>query len=72
MTLKIKQYDKDIQRLTQIDYHETQAMMTIHGIGHAERQDKRKCGDVTEFSALQFGRSVALQVPQAWPGVSFS
>ncbi len=34
MTLKIKQYDKDIQRLTQTEYVETQAMMTIHGIGH--------------------------------------
>ena len=34
MTLKIKQYDKDIQRLTQTDYVETQAMMTIHRVGH--------------------------------------
>src|SRR6201992_2500529 len=34
MTLKIKQYDRDIQRLTQTEYAETQAMMTIHGVGH--------------------------------------
>jgi len=34
MTLKIKQYDRDIQRMTQTEYVETQAMMTIHGVGH--------------------------------------
>ncbi len=34
MTLKIKQYDRDIQRLTQTEYAETQAMMKIHGVGH--------------------------------------
>ena len=33
MTLKIKQYDRDIQRMTQTEYAETQAMMTIHGSG---------------------------------------
>src|SRR6201991_1058425 len=34
MTLKIKQYDREIQRLTQAEYAETQPMMTIHGVGH--------------------------------------
>src|SRR5580692_5229369 len=34
MTLKIKQYDREIQRLTQTENAETQAMMTIHGVGH--------------------------------------
>ena len=34
MTLKIKQYDRDIQRLTQTEYIETQAMMTTHRMGH--------------------------------------
>jgi transposase len=34
MTLKIKQYDRDIQRMTQTEYAETQSMMTIHGVGH--------------------------------------
>jgi transposase len=33
MTLKIKQYDREIQRMTQIEYAETQPMLTIHGIG---------------------------------------
>jgi transposase len=34
MTQKIKQYDRDIQRMTQTEYAETQSMMTIHGVGH--------------------------------------
>ncbi|MFC5861693.1 IS110 family transposase [Acidicapsa dinghuensis] len=34
MTLKIKQYDREIQRMTQTEYTETQSMMTIHGVGH--------------------------------------
>lgn len=34
MTLKIKQYDREIQRMTQTEYSETQPMMTIHGVGH--------------------------------------
>src|SRR6202453_4649190 len=34
MTLKIKQYDREIQRMTQTEYAETQPMMTIHGVGH--------------------------------------
>jgi transposase len=34
MTQKIKQYDRDIQQMTQTEYTETQAMMTIHGVGH--------------------------------------
>ena len=29
MTLKIKQYDREIQRMTQTEYAETQPMMTI-------------------------------------------
>jgi transposase len=34
MTLKIKQYDREIQRMTQIEYAETQPLLTIHGVGH--------------------------------------
>lgn len=34
MTLKINQYDREIQRMTQTEYAETQPMMTIHGVGH--------------------------------------
>jgi transposase len=34
MTLKIKQYDREIQRMTQTEYAETQPMMTIHGVGY--------------------------------------
>lgn len=34
MTLKIKQYDRQIQRMTQTEYAETQPVMTIHGVGH--------------------------------------
>jgi transposase len=34
MTLKIKQYDREIQRMTQTEYAETQPLLTIHGIGH--------------------------------------
>lgn len=34
MTVKIKHYDREIQRMTQAEYVETQAMMTIHGVGH--------------------------------------
>src|ERR1700733_930038 len=33
MTLKIKQYDREIQRMPQIEDAETQPMLTIHGIG---------------------------------------
>jgi transposase len=33
-TLKIKQYDRQIQQLTQTEYPETQALMKVHGIGH--------------------------------------
>jgi transposase len=34
MTLKIKQYDRQIQQLNQTDYPETQALLKIHGVGH--------------------------------------
>jgi transposase len=34
MTLKIKQYDREIQRMTQAEYAETQPLLTIHGVGH--------------------------------------
>jgi len=34
MTLKIKQYDREIQRMTQTEYAETQPLLTIHGVGH--------------------------------------
>jgi transposase len=33
MTLQIKQYDLEIQRMTQIEHAETQPLLTIHGIG---------------------------------------
>lgn len=34
MTLKIKQYDSQIQQLGQTDYPETQALLEVHGVGH--------------------------------------
>ena len=34
MTLKIKQYDRQIQQLGQIEYPETQALLKVHGVGH--------------------------------------
>jgi transposase len=34
MTVKIKQYDREIQRMTQTEYAETQPLLTIQGVGH--------------------------------------
>jgi transposase len=34
MTIKIKQYDREIQRMTQNKYAETQPLLTIQGVGH--------------------------------------
>jgi transposase len=34
MTVKIKQYDREIQRLTETAYPETQALIKIYGVGH--------------------------------------
>jgi transposase len=34
MTLKIRQYDRQILELTQTEYPETQALLKIHGVGH--------------------------------------
>jgi transposase len=34
MTLKIKQYDRQIQQLTQTTYPETQAILKVHDVGH--------------------------------------
>ena len=34
ITLKIKQYERQIQQLGQTDYPETQALLKVHGIGH--------------------------------------
>jgi transposase len=34
MTIKIKQYDRQIQQLTQTEYPETQALLKVHGVGH--------------------------------------
>jgi len=34
MTIKIKQYDREIQRMTQTVYTETQPLLTIQGVGH--------------------------------------
>ena len=34
MTLKIKQYDRQILKLTQTEYPETQALLKIQGVGH--------------------------------------
>ena len=34
MTLKIKQYDRQIQLLTQMEYPETQALLKVHGVGY--------------------------------------
>jgi transposase len=34
MTMKIKQYDREIQRLTETAYPETQALIKVYGVGH--------------------------------------
>jgi transposase len=34
MTIKIKQYDRQIQQLAQTEYPETQALLKVHGVGH--------------------------------------
>jgi transposase len=34
MTLKIEQYDRQIQQLGQTQYPETQALLKVHGVGH--------------------------------------
>jgi transposase len=34
MTLKIKQYDRQILGLTQTEYPETRALLKIQGVGH--------------------------------------
>ena len=34
MTIKIKQYDRQIPQLTQTEYPETQALLKVHGVGH--------------------------------------
>src|SRR5271170_2490536 len=34
MTVKIKQYDREIQRMTQTEYAETQPLLTVQGVGH--------------------------------------
>src|SRR5271156_3715679 len=34
MTLKIKQYDRQIQQVGQTEYPETQALLKVHGVGH--------------------------------------
>ncbi len=33
LTLKIKQYDRQIQQLGQAQYPETQALLKVHGVG---------------------------------------
>jgi transposase len=33
MTLKIKEYDRQIQKLGQTEYPETQALLKVHGVG---------------------------------------
>src|SRR5580700_7741555 len=43
MTVKIKQYDRQIQQLGQTEYPETQALLKVHGVGH--------------LTALTFGQS---------------
>jgi transposase len=35
MTLKIKQYDRQIQQLGQTEYPETQALLKVHGVGRS-------------------------------------
>ena len=34
ITVKIKQYDRQIQQLGQTEYPETQALLQVHGVGH--------------------------------------
>jgi hypothetical protein len=38
MTMKIKQYDRQIQELGQAKYPETQALLKVHGVGHITAQ----------------------------------
>jgi transposase len=75
MTLKIKQYDRDIQRLTQTEYAETQAMMTIHGVGHitaltfvltlGDKSRFRSSRDVGCYLGLRPKRSQQLGITKA-------
>jgi transposase len=67
MTLKIKQYDREIQRMTQTEYAETQPLLTIHGIGHitaltfvltlGDKQHFRSSRDVGCYLGLRPRRS---------------
>jgi transposase len=34
MTIKIKQYDRQIRQLIQTEYPETQALLKVYGVGH--------------------------------------
>jgi transposase len=66
MTIKIKQYDRQIQQLTQTTYPETQALLKVHGVGHItaltyvltlakafERIGSRDAGDVLHALVAQ-------------------
>jgi transposase len=41
MTVKIKQYDREIQKLTETSYPETQALIKVYGVGHLTGTDLR-------------------------------
>jgi transposase len=34
MTVKIKEYDRAIKKLTETEYPETQALIKVYGVGH--------------------------------------
>jgi hypothetical protein len=41
MTIKIKQYDRQLQELGQTKYPETQALVKVPGVGHLYGSDLR-------------------------------
>jgi transposase len=67
MTVKIKQYDRDIQKLTETAYPETQALIKVYGVGHltaltfvltlGEKQRFQRSRDVGCYLGLRPRRS---------------
>src|ERR1700751_2872830 len=67
MTLKIKQYDRQILELTQTEYPETQALLKVQGVGHitaltfvltlGNKQRFKRSRDVSCYLGLRLRRS---------------
>jgi transposase len=53
MTLKIKQYDRQIQQLGQTEYPETQALLKVHGVGHLSKERFGRSRDVGCYLGLR-------------------